>query len=117
MAAPVKFAPRELELMQILWRGGPQTAREIREQVKDDLADPTVRTMLRILEEKGAVRHSKRGRAFVYKAKAPVEKTLNAMLDDIVEGFFQGSADKAAAYLMKRYDLTPAQVKNAEASV
>lgn len=117
MAAPVKYAPRELELMQILWHGGPQTAREIREKVKDNLADPTVRTMLRILEEKGAVRHSKRGRAFVYKAKAPVEKTLNAMLDDIVQGFFQGSAAKAAAYLMKQYNLTPAKVKKAKASL
>ena len=49
------FGRRELELMQILWKHGDQTAQEIRKRVKDNVADPTVRTMLRILEEKGAV--------------------------------------------------------------
>ncbi len=101
------FGRRELELMQILWRYGEQTAQEIREKVSDPVADPTVRTMLRILEQKGAVKHTKRGRAFIYSAVAPAKKTLRRMIKDIVDGFFEGSAEALVAHMVEERDVTP----------
>jgi len=56
---------RELQLMQVLWQHGAQTANDICERLPDSPANATVRTMLRILEGKGYVRHAKSGRAFV----------------------------------------------------
>jgi len=94
------FGRRELELMQILWKYGDQTAQEIRKRVKDNVADPTVRTMLRILEDKGAVTHGKRGRAFVYKAKAPMKGTLKAMVKDIIDGFYDGDASELIRFML-----------------
>ncbi len=101
------FGRRELELMQILWRYGPQTAQEIRKRVKDPLADPTVRTMLRILEQKGAVKHVKRGRAFVYSAITAEKKTIKKMVKGIVDGFFEGSAEALVAHMIDERQLTP----------
>jgi BlaI family penicillinase repressor len=102
-----EFGKRELELMQILWQHGEQTAQQIREKVGDPLADPTVRTMLRILEEKGAVAHKKRGRAFIYRAKVPAKRTIKHMLGRIIEGFFGGSAEALVAHMVDERDLTP----------
>ncbi len=101
------FGRRGLELMQILWKHGDQTAQEIRERVKDDIADPTVRTMLRILEEKGAVTHTKRGRAFIYKPKVQAKTTLKEMLNDIVDGFFDGNASELVQFMVDERIITP----------
>lgn len=94
------FGRRELELMQILWKHGDQTAQEIRKRVKDNVADPTVRTMLRILEDKGTVKHSKRGRAFIYKAKVPAKTTIKAMATDMVDGFYDGDAKQLVQFMV-----------------
>jgi BlaI family transcriptional regulator, penicillinase repressor len=102
-----EFGRRELELMQVLWRYGEQTAQEVRERLHVPLADPTVRTMLRILEEKGAVTHVKSGRAFVYRARVPAKVTMKKMLEGLIKGFFNGSAEALVAHLLDERELTP----------
>lgn len=62
----VSFTDRELDLMQVLWDEGPSTVAEVREALDDDLAYNSVLTMLRVLEEKGYVRHEEEGRAYRY---------------------------------------------------
>jgi len=98
--AVVEFGRRELELMQIIWRYGEQTAQQIRARVKDDVADPTVRTMLRILEGKGVVTHKKVGRAFIYRATAPAKRTIKKMVKGIIGGFFEGSGEAFVTHLI-----------------
>ena len=105
-----EFGRRELELMQILWTHGPQTAREIREKVKDPVADPTVRTILRILEGKKAVAHTKRGRAFIYKARVAAKTTLKKMMQRIIKGFFDGKAEGLVEYMLEDKLLKPASL-------
>lgn len=102
-----EFGRRELELMQVLWRYGDQTAQEVRERLSAPLADATVRTMLRILEEKGAVAHVKSGRAFVYRARIGAKVTLRKMLAGIIKGFFDGSAEALVAHLVDEREITP----------
>jgi len=102
-----EFGRRELELMQVLWGHGKQTAREIRERLHDDPADATVRTMLRILEAKGCVAHTKKGRAFVYHATVPERATVRSYLKRLVENFFNGSPEALVAHLVDEKDLTP----------
>jgi len=105
------FGRRELELMQILWKHGDQTAQEIRKRVKDDVADPTVRTMLRILEDKGTVKHSKRGRAFIYKARVPAEKTIKIMVKGMIDGFYDGDASALVQFMVDARMITPQALK------
>lgn len=98
--AVVEFGRRELELMQIIWRYGEQTAQQIRARVKDNVADPTVRTMLRILEGKGVVAHKKVGRAFIYRTTAPAKRTIKKMLKGIIGGFFAGSTEDFVTHMV-----------------
>src|SRR5918994_57984 len=63
MADAVSLTRRELDVMSVLWRRGRATVAEVRDDLADDLAYPTVQTMLRVLEGKGYVGHTVAGRA------------------------------------------------------
>ena len=68
----------EHELLTILWAQGEMTALAIRKQVARKLKDPTIRTVLRRLEEKGYVSHSVVSGTFIYRAKESAEATAAA---------------------------------------
>mgnify|MGYP003396241892 FL=1 len=57
----IRFTPRELDIMGVLWSRGPSTVAEVREAIEDDLAYNTVLTMLKILEGKGYVSRAPEG--------------------------------------------------------
>src|SRR5262245_49833892 len=59
----INFTDRELDVMAVLWERGSGTVAEVRERLPDELAYTTVLTILRILQEKGYVRHEGEGRA------------------------------------------------------
>lgn len=101
-----QLGKREMQLMQALWHHGPQTAREIRESLADAPTDATVRTMLRILEDKGYVKHVKRSRAFVYKAAVAERGTVRSLIHQLVEGFFGGSAEGLVAHMVDECDIS-----------
>jgi predicted transcriptional regulator len=92
---------REREIMDILHRCGRATAHE----VLADLADPpsysSVRTLLRLLEERGHVRHVQEGQRYVYTpAVAPGEARTSA-LAHVIRTFFAGSVEQAIAALVE----------------
>lgn len=62
----VHLTRRELDVMSVLWQRGSATVAEARHGISDDLAYPTVLTMLRTLEAKGHVRHELEGKGFRY---------------------------------------------------
>src|SRR4051812_13201844 len=69
MKRSATLTQRELDIMSVLWRKKTMaTVAEIRDQLTDDLAYPTVQTMLRVLERKGFVDHVQEGRAFRFRA-------------------------------------------------
>ena len=69
MARPLSetLTRREAQIMEVLWTEGPCPADRIREALPDRPHDSTVRTLLRILETKGCVKHSVQGKAFIYR--------------------------------------------------
>ncbi len=62
------FTPLELEIMQVLWAGGPFTVGEVQARLDSGLAYTTVQTMLSVLLRKRRVRRTPAGRAFSYQA-------------------------------------------------
>jgi hypothetical protein len=60
---------REAQVMEAVWRLGDATAEQVREALPEPLHDSSVRTLLRILESKGYLRHEARGKAYVYSAR------------------------------------------------
>ena len=91
---------REREVMDILYRAGSATGAEIREAMADPPTDSAVRSILRILERKGHVEHSRPGRQNVYAPRKSRERAKRTALQYMVETFFGGSPAAAMAALL-----------------
>jgi predicted transcriptional regulator len=91
---------RERQIMDILYRQGRATAGEVMEALSGNPTYSTVRTQLRVLEEKGHVRHEEQGLKYVYIPAVPRTAARRSALRHLVETFFDGSAESAVAALL-----------------
>ncbi len=105
----------ELRLMDIIWARGKATVAEVAEALpKDlDLAYNTVLTTLRILEDKGYLKHSKakEGRAFVYRAVVSREQASRSAVQHLLRRFFGNSAKALVLNLLEDEDLSEREIK------
>jgi predicted transcriptional regulator len=86
--------------MEILYAADGLTAAEIRERMPNPPGDSAVRTLLRILEEKGHVRHRQHGPRYVYSPIVSRSKARRSAMKALVDTFFGGSAEEAVAALI-----------------
>lgn len=86
--------------MDVLFRFGRATAAEVMEALPDDTTYSTVRTQLRVLEQKRHVRHEQEGLRFVYMPAVARHTARKSALRHVVETFFDGSPEKAVAALL-----------------
>jgi BlaI family transcriptional regulator, penicillinase repressor len=96
----IHFAPRELEVMSILWRLGSATVAEVREALDEELAYTSVLSALQTLEEKGYVRHEAHGRAYSYLPNVGAEHAGGSAIARIRDAIFHGSAERMFAQLV-----------------
>lgn len=103
-----KFSRREKEMMDIIYMRGHATAAEVLEEMADPPSYSAVRATLRILEEKGHLRHEEEGNRYSYYPTVGIKKASRSALDDLVTTFFDGSAEQVVAALIetRRDDLT-----------
>jgi predicted transcriptional regulator len=104
---------REREVMDVLFRRGAATVAEVLEDLDDPPTYSAVRSILRVLEEKGHITHREDGPRYVYAPAVTRDRARRAALDHVVDTFFDGSAESALAALLRRSDLelSEAQVK------
>ena len=98
--ADPRLSRREREIMTVLYRMGRATAGEVRAALDGRPADSTVRTQLRVLEEKGHVRHEEVGLRYVYMPTVPRHAARRSALKNLVETFYDGSTAKVVAALL-----------------
>ena len=91
---------RERHIMDVLFRLGRATADEVMVELSGTPSYSTVRTQLRVLEQKGYVRHEERGRQFVYTPALPLRTARKSALRHLVDTFFDGSVEKVVAALL-----------------
>jgi len=91
---------RERQIMDIIFRRGRATAAEVMEELPGNPSYSTVRTQLRVLEEKGHVRHQEDGLKYVYLPVMARHTARKSALRHLIETFFEGSAEKAVAALL-----------------
>jgi len=96
----VTLTRRELDLMSVLWRLQSATVAEVRAQLTDELAYPTVLTMLRNLELKGYARHEEDGRAFRYYPVLQPNEAGDGALKRLVSKVYQGSRELLVSRLI-----------------
>jgi predicted transcriptional regulator len=91
---------RERQIMDVLFRRGRATAAEVMDDLPGSPSYSTVRTQLRVLEEKGHVRHEEEGVRYVYMPAVRRHAARKSALKHLVDTFFDGSAEKAVAALL-----------------
>ena len=91
---------RERQIMDILYRRGRATAGEVMDDLSGNPNYSTVRTQLRVLEEKGHVRHEEHGLRYIYSPAVPRSSARKSALRHLVDTFFDGSAEGAVAALL-----------------
>lgn len=102
---------RERQIMDVIYRLGQATAQEVVDNLSDPPSYSAVRGLLRILEDKGHVKHRQDGPRYVYQPTIPREKARASALRQLVRTFFQDSPEAAVAALL---DLSAAGLKNEE---
>src|SRR6195256_3355629 len=91
---------RERQIMDILYRRSRATAAEVMADVPGEPNYSTVRTQLRVLEDKGHVRHEEEGVRYVYVPAIPRHAARKSALKHLVETFFDGSAEQVVAAVL-----------------
>src|SRR6185312_9053234 len=91
---------RERQIMDVVIRRQRATAAEVLGDLPDPPSYSAVRAMLRILEEKGYLRHEHQGPRYVFLPTLPLEKARRSALKQVVQTFFDGSTEQAVSALL-----------------
>jgi predicted transcriptional regulator len=100
VTAPASLSRRERQIMDILYQRGKASAAEVRAGMEDAPGYSAVRAMLRVLEEKGHVRHQAEGLKYVYVPTVAREKAKRSAVKHVLETFFNGSPEQIVAALL-----------------
>lgn len=96
----VHLTRRELDVMAVIWERGSATVAEVKAGLADDLAYPTVLTILRTLETKGHVRHKLEGKAFRYRPVLKSTVAGSSALKRVLDKVYRGSRELLVAGLL-----------------
>ncbi len=106
-----QLSRREREIMDVIYRSGRATAAEVLDQLADPPSYSAVRALLRVLEEKGHIRHEEDGPRYVFLPTVPRERARASALRQLLHTFFDGSTEQAVAALL---DLSSTRLSDAE---
>ena len=100
MKKPPSLTRRERQIMDVLYKLERATAAEVLAGLPDQNNYSTVRAQLRVLEEKGHVRHEEAGARYVYSPTLPRAAARRSALKHLLDTFFEGSAEQVVAALL-----------------
>ena len=106
-----QLSRRERQIMEIVYRKGNATAADVHDEMPDRPSYSAVRALLRVLEEKGQLRHRQEGPRYVFSPTVPRDRARKSALQRLVGTFFAGSVTDAVAALL---DLESAQLDDGE---
>lgn len=96
----LELSRRERQIMDVIYRLGRATAAEVLDRLPDPPGYSAVRALLRILEEKGHLRHEQDGQRYVYLPTVPRDAAKESALKHLLRTFFDGSTEDAVAALL-----------------
>jgi len=104
--AHIHLSRRERQIMHIIYRRGAATAAEVLKELPDPPSYSAVRAMLRVLEGKGHLTHEQQKLRYVFKPTVSTDKARQSALKQLVQTFFDGSAEDAVLALVDSSDST-----------
>ncbi len=105
-----KLSRRERQILDILYARGRATAAEVQAALPDPPSYSATRALLRILEDKGHVRHETDGPRYVFTPLVPRERARKSAVKHLLETFFANSATDAVAALLDARKVTPEEL-------
>jgi BlaI family transcriptional regulator, penicillinase repressor len=96
----INLSRRERQIMDIIYQRGQATAAEVTENLPDPPSYSAVRAMLRLLEEKGHLRHEQDGPRYLFKPTLARDRAKKSALKQMLQTFFDGSIEQAVATLL-----------------
>jgi BlaI family penicillinase repressor len=111
MAPAGGLSRRERQIMDILYQRGKSSAAEVREAMPNAPSYSAVRAMLRVLEEKGHIRHQAEGLKYVYLPTVARDKAKRSAVKHLVDTFFKDSPEQVVAALL---DVSSTRLTRAE---
>lgn len=109
----------ELRLMRLLWARGESAVADLVQSLPEDtpLAYTSVLTTIRILENKGYVRHRKEGRAFLYSPRVAEHEAQQGEIRHILQRFFGNSRERLVLSLLGDADITPEELERMKKAI
>jgi BlaI family penicillinase repressor len=110
MPKPHDLSRRERQIMDVIYARGQATAAEVAEAIPDPPSYSAVRALLRILEEKGHLRHEQQGLRYVFIPTVKRASARRSALKGLVQTFFDGSVEQTVAALIGQQKLSPEEL-------
>lgn len=96
-----RLGSRERQIMEVVYRLGRATVAEVLAEIEDPPSYSSVRAMLRILEDKGHLKHVQDGPRYLYMPVVSGDRARRSILQDVVKRLFDNSTEKAVAALLE----------------
>lgn len=114
-----QLSARERQIMDVVYSQREATATEVLEALPDPPSRNAVRTFLRILEEKGHLKHKQRGREYVFRPTRPRRRAGQSAVQHVLKTFFDGSLERAVAVHLSNptAKVSPDELKRLEALI
>ncbi len=105
---------QEFQIMKVVWEKGSATVREVCDIIsqRKPTAYTTVLTLMGILEEKGALSHTRLGRAYIYRPLITCSQAVHNQLHDLIARIFDGSPEKLIETVLEHEINDPQQLAN-----
>jgi predicted transcriptional regulator len=107
----VHLTRRELDVMAVIWERGSATVAEVKAGIADDIAYPTVLTILRTLEAKKHVRHTLEGKAFRYRPVLKSAVAGSSVLKRVLDKVYRGSRELLVAGLLADEEIDESELR------
>jgi BlaI family transcriptional regulator, penicillinase repressor len=92
---------RERQIMDVVYRRGKATAADVQAELPDPPSYSAVRALMKVLENKGHLRHQQEGAAYVYLPTVPADSARRSAVRHLLQTFFGGSTEQAMAALLE----------------
>ena len=114
-----KLSPANLEIMKIVWDKGEVTINDVVDAIntkrKNQVRRTTIQVQMNRLEDYGWLKHTEKGRTYIYTAVIEKQKTRREILEDIKNRVFEGSRAELVKCLIENANITPEEIKELRA--
>jgi predicted transcriptional regulator len=119
MTARHRLGDLQLAIMRELWRRGEASVTDVHAALAEErgLAPTTIATMLKKLEEKGAVTHRAEGRRFIYRPAVSEAAVRRTMVGELTERLFRGEVTALVSHLLAEHEIDAGELERLKSAI